>query len=315
MSQTNLNQPRDFSEYIGQTNIINNLKVFLESAKIRKTSLDHILLYGNSGHGKTTLAHLIAQHMNQEMIKLNGPSLQKPSDIISPLTALKENEFLFIDEVHAVTKEVLEVIYPVLESNELSVILGKDYNSKVINIKLKPFTFICATTEINKLPLPFLNRFSIHLNLEPYKKSDITKIVSNYSSRIKFEIPKELCNFISEFTKNNPRVAINIVKRIYDYFLILKPEELNKKFLISTLNKMDIYKYGLNRTDVRYLEILNKNGILGLDSISQIIDLPQTIIMSTIEPILIRNGLIGKTFRGRKITDKGVKFLSEKQEY
>src|SRR5699024_8729108 len=135
-------------------------------------------------------------------------------------------------------------------------------------------------------------------NLEPYKKSDITKIVSNYSSRIKFEIPKELCNFISEFTKNNPRVAINIVKRIYDYFLILKPEELNKKFLISTLNKMDIYKYGLNRTDVRYLEILNKNGILGLDSISQIIDLPQTIIMSTIEPILIRNGLIGKTFRG-----------------
>jgi Holliday junction DNA helicase RuvB len=304
-----MQRPAKFGEYIGQQNVINNLKVYIASAAKQNKVLDHIIVYGPSGTGKTSLANLIAKEMNKKIIILNGPSLQKPSDIISPLTTLKQNEFIFIDEVHAVSKEVLEVIYPVLENNELSVILGKDYNSKIVNIKLQPFTMICATTEINKLPFPFINRFSINFQLQPYTLQEIETIISNYAAKINFTMSKEVAKFISLFTKHNPRIALNILKRIHDYVVIENPEKIDEPYVQSILSKMQIYQYGISQGDVRYLKALDESGVLGLDSMAQILDLSQTIIMSTIEPSLIKNGLIKKTFRGRIITDKGKKFL------
>jgi Holliday junction DNA helicase RuvB len=305
-----VDRPKKFEDYIGQDNIIANLRIYIASSKKQAKVLDHIIIHGPSGMGKTSLANLISLEMKKRIIILNGPTLQKPSDIISPLTTLKQDEFLFIDEVHAVSKEVLEVIYPVLENNELSVILGKDYNSKIVNIKLQPFTLICATTEINKLPLPFVNRFSINFQLQPYSRNDITKIIINYAKNINFELKYEIANFIARFTKNNPRIAINIIKRIYDYYIIENPAEVSITYIKSILQKLQIWKFGLSNIDVRYLKILAQHGTLGIDSISQILDLPVTIIINTIEPALVKNVLIVKSSKGRTITDEGRKFLN-----
>ncbi|KAJ3616861.1 hypothetical protein Zmor_008985 [Zophobas morio] len=311
MNTNNLKRPEKFAEYIGQQNVIENLKVYIASAAKQNKVLDHIIVHGPSGMGKTSLANLIAKEMNKKIIILNGPALQKPSDIISPLTTLKQNEFIFIDEVHAVSKEVLEVIYPVLENNELSVILGKDYNSKIINIKLQPFTMICATTEINKLPLPFVNRFSINFHLQPYTMSEIEMIILNYARKINFELTKEVAKFIAPYTKNNPRISLNILKRIHDYVVTENPKVVDVAYVHSILNKMQIYQYGIANVEIRYLKSLHEFGILGIDSIAQIIDLPQNIIISTIEPTLIKNGLIKKTVRGRIITERGDKLLNK----
>jgi Holliday junction DNA helicase RuvB len=270
-----VDRPKKFEDYIGQDNIIANLRIYIASSKKQAKVLDHIIIHGPSGMGKTSLANLISLEMKKRIIIL-----------------------------------VLEVIYPVLENNELSVILGKDYNSKIVNIKLQPFTLICATTEINKLPLPFVNRFSINFQLQPYSRNDITKIIINYAKNINFELKYEIANFIARFTKNNPRIAINIIKRIYDYYIIENPAEVSITYIKSILQKLQIWKFGLSNIDVRYLKILAQHGTLGIDSISQILDLPVTIIINTIEPVLVKNVLIVKSSKGRTITDEGRKFLN-----
>ncbi|AHB36400.1 Holliday junction branch migration DNA helicase RuvB [Spiroplasma apis] len=302
-------RPESFSEYIGQKNIIENLKVCLESARIRGKCVDHIFLSGGSGVGKTSLAYLISKILKQKIYILNGPSLQKASDIISPLTALKNNEIIFIDEVHSASKEVFEILYPALEDRKLSIIIGKEYNSKIVNIKLPEFTLICATTEINKIIQPFVNRFPINFTFDNYTNEDISQIIKINVQKMNFNIDDEIANFISGFCKLNPRVAINLLKRINDYVVIEKPLSINIEFIKDTFKKMNLFKYGLTSLEIDYLIILWKNGCLGIESIQQIINMSQQLIITLIEPNLLKNNLIIKTARGRKLTSKGVSFL------
>ncbi|QBQ07680.1 Holliday junction DNA helicase RuvB [Spiroplasma gladiatoris] len=307
----NLNRPSNFDSYIGQENIIRNLKVYINSSLQRKCSLDHMLFYGCSGLGKTSLAYLISYELNKKIYVLNGTALQKPSDIISPLTSLKEGEILFIDEIHAISKEVFEVLYPVLEDNSLSVIIGKDYNSKIVNINLPNFTLICATTELNKLSDPFVNRFPISFYFEGYKVHEIAKILEINSKKYNLNINYEILEFIANFCKNNPRIAINILKRINDYIVIEKPTKITKEYITSILNTLNIYKYGLNNQDLFYLKILKENKVIGIESIKQIMNTQISIITNNIEPNLLLHGIIRKTSKGRVLTDKGFDFLNE----
>ncbi|QGS51918.1 Holliday junction branch migration DNA helicase RuvB [Spiroplasma tabanidicola] len=301
----NTNRPDSFSNYIGQKNIVNNLKVYISSSIKRNSVLDHMLFYGGSGLGKTSLAYLISYEVNKKIYVLNGTSLQKPSDIIAPLTSLKEGEILFIDEVHVISKEVFEVLYPVLEDNQLSIIIGKDYNSKIVNINLPNFTLIAATTEINKLSEPFINRFPINFYFETYNKDEIAKILQLNSNKYNIELDNDILLFIADHCKNNPRIAINIFKRIYDYIVIEKPLVLDISYISKILKTLNIYKYGINNQDLSYLKILNEHKVIGLESIKQIMNTQLTIITNNIEPNLLFYNLIKKTSKGRIITEKG----------
>ncbi|ASP28276.1 Holliday junction DNA helicase RuvB [Spiroplasma corruscae] len=302
-------RPKSFDEYIGQKNVVENLKIFIESAKKRCVSLDHIILNGNSGLGKTSLAYLIASTMNKKIFVLNGTSLQKPSDIISPLTSIKEGEFLFIDEVHACSKEVFEVLYPVLEDNRINVIIGKEYNSKIINVKINSFTLIVATTEINKLALPFINRFPINLNFKEYNANEIEKILNINANKMQMQLTDSNYKLLATYCKNNPRVAINLLKRIYDYLTMNNDQKINNDKLLEILKKLEIYKYGISQQEIDYLIILQRYNTLGLENISHLLSISQQLIITSIEPILYKNNLINKTPKGRIITQKGIEYL------
>ncbi|ALD66400.1 Holliday junction branch migration DNA helicase RuvB [Spiroplasma cantharicola] len=309
--ETNIFRPNSLEEFIGQKNIINNLNVFVMSAQKRNKNLDHILIHGPSGLGKTSLGYLVSKIINKKIHILNGQSLQKPSDIISPLTSLKENEILFIDEIHSVSKEIFEVLYPVLEDNKLNIIVGKEYNSKVVNIKLANFTLIGATTEINKLVEPFKNRFSILFHFQHYSDNEITEIIKLNCKKLNMNLDIEVIKYISKFCQNTPRVAINLLKRIYDYIIILELKNVNIEIIKNIFLELEIYKFGLSNQELLYLKLLYKHSTLGIETIQQVMGLQQQIIIKTIEPILIRNFLIEKTVKGRKITEKAILWLEK----
>ncbi|AHI52872.1 Holliday junction branch migration DNA helicase RuvB [Spiroplasma culicicola] len=302
-------RPSVFDEYIGQEKIINNLKVYIDAAKIRNSKLDHMILHGNSGLGKTSLAYLIAKQLNKKIYILNGPTLQKASEIISPLTSLKEGDILFIDEIHAVSKDVYEILYPVLEDNQLNLIIGKEYNSKIVNIKLPNFTLIVATTELNRLSDPFINRFAINFDFQNYTKPEISQILTLNVIKMNLNLSVEVIEYLSGFCKLNPRICINLLKRINDYIISQKPKKITIKYITNVLNNLNIYQYGLNLQDINYLKLISKHKYIGLDTIRQILNISTATILNIIEPNLISNELITKTVRGRTITKKGVDLL------
>ncbi|AVN63801.1 Holliday junction branch migration DNA helicase RuvB [Mesoplasma florum] len=304
-------RPSKWSEYIGQEKAIKNLKICIESSIKQNKVLDPIIFSGPSGMGKTSLAYLLSKILKTKIHIVNGPSLQRPSDLISVLTSIKENQILFIDEVHSVSKDIMEVLYPVLEENKLSIIIGKEYNSKIVNIKLPNFTIITATTEINKLPFPFLNRFLIQFELEGYNHDDLTKIIINTFNKLEYKIEIEQAKIIAKFSRLVPRVAINLVKRIYDFLITEKIKDLSEKNLIWVFKQMGLYEYGLNEKDLDYLFTLLENNTLSLDSLAQIINVPNQTILNNMEPIFLKERLIIKTGRGRQLTNKGKIYLEK----
>ncbi|ATG97409.1 Holliday junction branch migration DNA helicase RuvB [Mesoplasma lactucae] len=295
-----------WEDYIGQENIIANLKMYVEASLILKKPLDHILIYGNSGMGKTTLAYLIGSVMKVKVHVLNGPSLQKPSDIISVLTNIKDNEIIFIDEVHAISKEVTEVLYPAIEEGEINIIIGKEYNSKSINISLPPFTLIAATTELDKLPTPFFNRFPIYFTLQPYNEKEMGEIITNYAKSINLPLNNGIGEYIGKFARNTPRTAINLTKRINDFYLTSRIENLDNRHDIKmALEQIDVYENGLTKSDLDYLKAIANHKVVGLDNLAQILNMPIRIISNVIEPLLISEGYVLRTIKGRSITEKG----------
>jgi len=307
-----LYRPTKFADYIGQTHLIQNLKLYIEAAKQLEKPLDHLLIYGNSGMGKTALANLIATVMEVKLHLLNGTSLQKPSDIISVLTNLKANEIIFIDEVHAVSRDVLELLYPAIEDGKINIIFGKEYNAKNLNIKLPPFTLIVATTEVNELPLPFYNRFSIIFKLESYSQTEIGQIIYNLANFLNLPLTIESANYLASFTRNNPRNATNITRRVYDFYLTKTISKLNSQAGIKkVMNQLGLYENGLTFDDFQYLSLLEKNKVLGLENLSYLLNIPIKILRQMIEPLLIKENYILRTNKGRIITQKGLEILAK----
>ncbi|PPE04462.1 Holliday junction DNA helicase RuvB [Entomoplasma ellychniae] len=304
-------RPEKWEDFLGQSYIINSLKIYTQASVTNKKSLDNILISGPSGMGKTSLAYLIAKVLKVKIHIINGPNLAKPSDLISIITAIKENEVLFIDEIHSVSKEILEVLYPVIEDSKISIIIGKDYNSKIVDIKLPNFTIVCATTQVDRLAHPFINRFAIYFQLSDYTKQELSQIVKMTAEKLNIDISYESQLIIANHCRNTPRIIINLIKRINDYYTTNQINDFSPKSIYYVFRQMQIYEFGLYEKDFEYLKKLKEHKCLGVDYIGQMINVPSATIINNIEPILIKEKLITRTIKGRILTNKGIEYLNK----
>ncbi|AFQ04194.1 Holliday junction DNA helicase RuvB [Mycoplasmoides genitalium M6320] len=297
--------PNTFDEFVGKQEIISQIQLSIKASKLNKTQLDHILLYGPPGVGKTTLARLIANELKTKLQIIQGGYLQKPSDFLNAISLIKKGDVLFIDEIHAVAPNVMELMYPVMDVFKIQVLIGKDFNSKIVEMKVNPFTLIGATTQLGKIINPLEDRFGVILNINYYSNAEIEKMVSIYGKQMKLELNSNEISAITEHSKQTPRIAIRIVRRIFEQKIV------NKKIDLEGLFKnLMIYKNGLQSIDVQYLEVLNRqNEPQGIKSISSMLGIDRHTIENKIEPFLLRENMIQKTKKGRIITNSGREYL------
>ena len=306
-------RPTNFEEFIGQNAIINNLKVYIKAALLKDTSLDHTLLVGHAGVGKTSLAYIIAKELNQKIIVINANSIEKPKDIIITLSKLNEGDVLFIDEIHALNKNCEEVLYSAMEDFYINLNIKNNEKKEIMKFELPPFTLIGATTKVEELSKPLLDRFSITFNLVNYTVSDITKILNNVSKKLDVNYDIDALKKISSISRLIPRIAINYLKRINDYAITDNINNINKEYVINVLKKIGIKKYGLNDLDIRYLKMLHKgynDHPVGINTITSYLNESKKIVEDIIEKYLIELSFIKKTSKGRVITSKGITYLN-----
>ena len=307
-------RPKSFDEFIGQNSIKDNLLIYINAAIIRDTSLDHTLLIGYPGLGKTTLAYLIASKLNRNIIVINANSIERQKDIVIALSKLKSGDILFIDEIHALNKNIEEILYSAMEDFYINLNVKNEAKRDMIKFDLPPFTLIGATTEVENLSKPLQDRFSISIRLEKYSVKDIAKIIENAALKLNINYSQEALKLVAERSKSTPRLALNYSKRINDYALIQKRSEIDKAFVKDVFNKLKIKKYGLNQIDLKYLKMLYKDyqgKPVGLNTISSFLNESNKYIEENIEKYLIEMAFIRKTSRGRIITSKGITYFNK----
>ena len=291
-----------------------NLKVYLTAAKKRNDALDHVLLYGAPGLGKTTLAYVIAHELGGEMKTINGPSLEKPGDLAAVLSELQEGDVLFIDEIHRLPRVVEEVLYGAMEDFNLSIIINQNGSSKAINLPLPPFTLVGATTRAGGLSAPLRDRFGISLKINFYTAEELEQIVKRTSRVLKMPIEDDAAKLIAERSRGTPRIANRIYKRVRDFATVEEKKTIDLDLAKSSLDKLKIDELGLDDVDIRYLTAIIdrfKGGPVGLETISSAIGEEETNLEDVYEPYLLMIGMIDKTPRGRVATDKAYKHLKK----
>ena len=307
-------RPSKIEDFIGQTKILDNLKIFISSAKKRNIQMDHCLFYGPPGLGKTTLANIIAKEMGVNIRTTSGPMLMKTGDLATILTNLQSGDVLFIDEIHRMPIAVEEVLYSAMEDNRLDIIIGTGPTAKTIKIDINPFTLIGATTRLGLLSNPLKDRFGITMQLEFYDAKDLAKIAGRYAEKNEINITDEAKICIGERSRGTPRIAIRLVKRVIDIATYLEKKEINKELAETALDKLGIDKLGLDGIDKKYLHFINKNysgGPVGIDTISAGLSEDSGTLEEVVEPFLIQSGLLEKTPRGRVLTFKCLQHIKE----
>ena len=310
-------RPKTLREYIGQTKVKENLKVYIEAAKKRGAPLDHVLLYGPPGLGKTTLANIIATEMNSNIRITSGPAIEKPGDLAALLTNLAPNDVLFIDEIHRLNKSVEEILYPALEDFNLDIIIGKGPSARSIRLDLPKFTLVGATTKAGSLTTPLRDRFGIVHRLELYDTGELKTIVKRSAEIMNIAIDEEGAIEIARRSRGTPRIANRLLKRVRDYALILGDGNINLKIAKTALQKLEIDDLGLDSIDRKMLEsiILNySGGPVGLETLAATIGEETETIEDVYEPYLMQKGFISRTPRGRVATPKAYKHLNLKME-
>lgn len=306
-------RPQKLSDYSGQKKIIDNLRVFIESAKIRGTTLDHVLLYGPPGLGKTTLAKIIANEMGAQFVTTSGPAIEKPGDLAAMLVSLHDGDVIFIDEIHRMSKNIEEILYPAMEDFVIDIFIGEGDGSKAIRLDLPKFTLIGATTKAGALSPPLRDRFGSVNRLNLYTPEELSQILTRDAKIIGIDAEKDGIAEIAKRARGTPRIAIRILQRIRDFAVVQGANKITKEIAQYGLNALEIDEIGLDNTDIMILKAIHENfkdGPVGIETLSSFIgEDPQT-IEDVSEPFLMQSGLIAKTPRGRILTDKGFNHLT-----
>lgn len=295
-------RPKLLNEYIGQDKVKENMKIYIEAAKKRKEPLDHVLLYGPPGLGKTTLASIIANEMKSKIKITSGPAIEKPGDLAAVLTNLEEFDVLFIDEIHRLSKSVEEILYPALEDFTLDIMIGKGPSAKSIRIDLPKFTLIGATTKAGSLTTPLRDRFGIVHRLELYSIENLSKIVMRSANILKIEIEKEASYEIARRSRGTPRIANRLLKRVRDYALVIGDGNIDLKITKLALNALEIDEMGLDEIDRKLLDTMittYQGRPVGIETLATTIGEEIDTIEDVYEPYLIQIGFIARTPRGR----------------
>ncbi len=306
-------RPDSLDEYIGQSDVKENIRVFIKAALMRGVSLDHVLLYGPPGLGKTTLAHIIANELKSNIKTVSGPTIEKSGDLAAVLSTLEENDVLFIDEIHRIPKYIEEILYSAMEDFKLDIIVGSENQTRSIKIDLPPFTLVGATTRSGDLSSPLRDRFGIVSKLEFYSIEELTEIVKRTARVLNIEIEDDAAKEIASRSRKTPRVANRILKRVSDFALVLEDGKITKEITKDALKRLKIDSKGLDNTDIEYLfSIINKfnGGPVGIESIATSIGEEVTNIEDVIEPYLLQEGYIKRTSRGRIVTQKTYKHFN-----
>ena len=311
-------RPSDFDEYIGQTNLKENLKVFVGAAKLRDESLDHVLLYGPPGLGKTTMLMIIAHEMGTHIKIATGPSIEKTGDLVAILTALEPGDVLFIDEIHRLNKVVEEILYPAMEDFCVDVVIGKEASTRSVRIDLPPFTLVGATTRAGDLSAPLRDRFGIVSKLEYYSEEELTQIIDRTSRVYNIVMDDDAKRELARRSRGTPRIANRLFRRVRDFSQFYGDATITRDRTIEALERLKVDNLGLDDVDHKYLlGIIHrfKGGPVGLEAIAASIgEEPQT-LEDVNEPYLLQIGLIKRTPRGRIATAEAYRHLNIEQDY
>ena len=307
-------RPLSLNEFIGQQFIKSNLEAYIESSKKRKKNLDHIILYGPPGLGKTSLAHIISNEKNVNFHSTSGPAFTKKGDLVTLLSNMMEGDILFIDEIHRLSPIIEETLYPAMEDYKCDYVIGSGPSARVVQISIEKFTLIGATTRLGLLSRPLRDRFGIPLQLSFYEPEDLMKIIILNSKKLKFLISEDSAYEIAKRSRGTPRIAIRLLKRIIDFSIVNEEDKIDLKSAKDSLKKMKIDSEGLDDMDRKYMNCIAYDfhgGPVGVETLSAALLEHKDIIEDVIEPYLMQRGLVQRTSRGRILSQKGLEHIKK----
>ena len=311
-------RPQSLDEYVGQTDIKDNLRVFIKACKMRDEVLDHVLLYGPPGLGKTTLAHIIANELGSNIRTASGPSIEKSGDLAAILSQLEPGDVLFIDEIHRIPRYIEEILYPAMEDFVLDIVItNPDGTSRSLKIDLPPFTLVGATTRAGDISAPLRDRFGITSKLNYYTDEELFQIVNRTSKVLNMPIDEDAAWELAKRSRKTPRIANRLFKRVRDFALVFEQDVIDEEITKSSLKRLKVDEFGLDQVDIQYLDALItkfNGGPVGAQTVATSIGEEVTTIEDVVEPYLLQEGFVKRTPRGRVATEKAYKHLGYEYE-